>query len=77
MDSSTLLSGKPFGGCVFLVRNSLLPQITQLNSKSESRFVLSQFVRILSESLHYSFSVDFDKLVSFMSEMNLCAADTK
>ena len=34
MDSSVLLSGRPYGGCGFLIRKSLLPFISQIRSGS-------------------------------------------
>jgi len=41
MDSSVLLTGRPYGGCAFLIRKSLLPFITQVKSDSNRFCALS------------------------------------
>ncbi len=35
MDSGAIIRGRPFGGCGFLIRKSLLPFIKQINSNSK------------------------------------------
>ena len=35
MDSATLLAGRPYGGCAFLIRKSLVSHICQVNFNSQ------------------------------------------
>ena len=47
IDSSRILTGRPYGGCGFLIRNSILNMVTRIDSNS-SRFCA---ISINSDSL--------------------------